>query len=82
MSVNLRFYDTLYRRHLLGIGKTKIIYYNLPDITGKIETKLIFIDVPNLIIPAYHKLYPMSFCFLATVISIFIEFNVFTHFLE
>ena len=52
----LRSYDTLYRWHLFGIGQTKIIYYNLPDITGKIEKKLIFIEyVPILIIPAYYK---------------------------
>ena len=61
----LRSYDTLYRWHLLGIGQTKIIYYNLvnlPDISGKIEKKLIFVEyVPILIIPAYYKLYPMSF---------------------
>ena len=32
------------------------MYYNLPDITGKIEKKLIFIEnVPILIIPAYYK---------------------------
>ena len=52
----LRSYDTLYRSHLLGIGQTKIIYRKLPDITGKIEEKLIFIEyVPILIIPAYYK---------------------------
>ena len=52
----LRSYDTLYRWHLLGIGQTKIIYYNLPDITGKIQMKLIYIEyVPILIIPAYYK---------------------------
>ena len=51
---NLRSYDTLYRWHLLGFGQTKIIYYILPDITRKIENKLIFIEyVPILIIPAY-----------------------------
>ena len=51
-----RSYDTLYRWHLLGIGQTKIIYYNLPDITGTIEKKWIFIEyVPILIIPAYYK---------------------------
>ena len=52
----LRSYDTLYRRHLLGIGQTKIIYYNFPDITGKSEKKLIFVEyVPILIIPACYK---------------------------
>ena len=52
----LRSYDTLYRRHLLSIGQTKIICYNLPDITGQIEKKLISIEyVPILIIPAYYK---------------------------
>ena len=55
----LRSYDTLYRWgrwHLLGIGQTKIIYYNLPDITEIIEKKLIYIEyVPILIIPAYYK---------------------------
>ena len=41
-------------RHLMGIGQTKIIYYNLIDITGKIERKLIFIEyVPILSIHAY-----------------------------
>ena len=40
----------------MGIGQTKIIYYNLPDTTEKIEKKLIFIEyVPIMIIPAYHK---------------------------
>ena len=29
--VMLRYYDTLYRQQLFGIGQTKIIYYNLPD---------------------------------------------------
>ena len=52
----LRSYDTLYRWHLLDIRQTKTIYYNLPDITGKIEKKLIFIEyVPILNIPAYYK---------------------------
>ena len=52
----LRSYYTLYRRHLLGIGQTKMIYYNLHDITGKIEKKLNFIEyVPILIISAYYK---------------------------
>ena len=52
----LRSYDTLYRWHLLVIEQTKLIYYNLPDITGKIEKKLIFIEyVPTLIIPSYYK---------------------------
>ena len=52
----LRSYYTLYRRHLLGIGQTKMIYYNLLDITGKIEKKLNFIEyVPILIISAYYK---------------------------
>ena len=52
----LRSYDTLYRRQLLGIGQTKIIYYNLPDVTGNIDKKLNFIEyVPILIIPAYYK---------------------------
>ena len=51
-----RSYDTLYRWHLLGIGQTKIIYYNLPDVTGNIDKKLNFIEyVPILIIPAYYK---------------------------
>ena len=53
---NLRSYDTLYRWHLLGIGQTKIIYYNLPDVTANIDKKLNFIEyVPILIIPAYYK---------------------------
>ena len=44
------------RWHLLGIGQTKIIYYNLPDVTGNIDKKLNFIEyVPILIIPAYYK---------------------------
>jgi len=52
----LRSHDTLYRWHLLGIGQTKIIYYNLPDVTGNIDKKLNFIEyVPILIIPAYYK---------------------------
>ena len=33
VSQFLRSYETLYRWHLLGIGQTKIIYYNLPDTT-------------------------------------------------
>ena len=38
------------------IGQTKIIYYNLPDVTGNIDKKLNFIEyVPILIIPAYYK---------------------------
>ena len=37
LSTLLRSYDTLYRRHLLVIGQTKIIYYNLPDIIEKLE---------------------------------------------
>ena len=53
---SLRSYDTLYRWHLLGIGQTKIIYYNLPDVTGNIDKKLNFIEyVLILIIPAYYK---------------------------
>ena len=53
---DLRSDDTLYRWHLLGIGQTKIIYYNLPDVTGNIDKKLNFIEyVPILIIPAYYK---------------------------
>ena len=56
LNVTLRYYDTLYWWHLLGIGQTKKKYYNLPDITGKIEKKLNFIEyVPILIIPAYYK---------------------------
>ena len=56
MYITLRSYDTLYQWHLLGIGQTKIIYYNLPDITWKIEKKLIFIEyVTILIIPVYYK---------------------------
>ena len=52
----LRSYDTLYRWHLLGTGQTKIIYYNLPDVTGNIDKKLNFIEyVPILILPAYYK---------------------------
>ena len=54
LFTHLRSYDTLYRWHLLGIGQTKIIYYNLPDTTGKIEKKLIFIKyVSIMIISAY-----------------------------
>ena len=52
----LRSYDTLYRWHLLGIGQTKIIYYNITDVNENIDKKLNFIEyVPILIIPAYYK---------------------------
>ena len=34
-KVRLRCYDTLYWGHLLSIGQTKIIHYNLPHITAK-----------------------------------------------
>ena len=73
----LRSYDTLYRWHLLVIGQTKIIHCNLPDTTGKIEKKLIFVVyVAIMIIPAFYKWYPKSLLFLATLIFIFIEFDI------
>ena len=73
----LRSYYTIYRWHLLGIGQTKIIYYNVPDTTGNNGKKFNFIEyVPILSTPAYYKF----FLLFSTVIFIFIEFDDLTHF--
>ena len=42
----LRSFDTLYLGHLLSIGQTEIIYYNLPDIRKLLQKHILIRYLP------------------------------------